>query len=148
MEQYVLNASHTKCYLSLEMIKPILDTYGAMGMARFAFGPHAKELANKITDAARRVWLPVLRQLRTLKLPPGSPWLDDWLKFGQEMNFKERYEPKLYERFINAPQDVPRKHCQWKDCLCCDKRPKHPMRICTGCYRVFYCSARCQRRYG
>ena len=133
------------------MVGPILKTYATFYSFRFAPGNKMADMAKSVSDQARRVWLPVLKQLRALNIPADSEqykWVQIWLDFGHNMGFRERFEQRLYDRLIESPRDVPRKHCHWEGCICTDKRPKHSVRICKGCYRVFYCSKQCQKRYG
>ncbi|CAL1696855.1 unnamed protein product [Somion occarium] len=132
-----------------EMVIPILKTYGMMGHAHRTSLPEPRALAKEVVNAARTVWLPTLQKLRDLNIPPRSPqyrWVQDWMDFGKHLNFRESIEHRLYERHMAVPPVLPKngKHCHWKDCLCSEKTPKHPLRICMGCMRVYYCSSRCQ----
>ncbi|KAI0821081.1 hypothetical protein BC629DRAFT_422662 [Irpex lacteus] len=50
-------------------------------------------------------------------------------------------------RGILSPFVVNSRMCHWKDCLCSwDEKPPHRMKVCKGCWRVWYCGMTCQAR--
>ena len=56
------------------------------------------------------------------------------------------------EKYLPAADDEPVESdstgmCAWKDCECFFIRPVHLMRVCNGCYMVFYCNKKCQKAY-
>ena len=71
-----------------------------------------------------------------------------WREAGSFLGFKEGIcattlrevsEPSDEEKYWKIP-----KRCFWKACPCSSQAP-HPVSVCKGCWRVLYCSPKCQR---
>lgn len=114
-------------------------------------------LTEKIVRAARVVWLPTLQEIRAL--PRSRDYRERalcknvenvWQTFGNRLGLEEPTEERRRSEEVRPqlPRIWPsRQGCRWRDCLCSeDAHPPHRMRVCKGCWKVFYCSTNCQKR--
>ncbi|CAL1711730.1 unnamed protein product [Somion occarium] len=137
-------------HMRMNMVGSIMSTYSGIGGSLMRRAPNVT-YTRVLLGAVRRVWLPTLRKLRALRISPSSPehqWIREWLIFGEQLGFKESTEPPLYDSYMArlVPAYPYHKHCHRKDCLCHRAKPGHSLRVCKGCWRVLYCSRRCQQR--
>ena len=133
--------------------------------------PHVMD---KIFIMSRDLWYPTVQSIRALPFDDTSKasqvrlrdWaLKVWLKFGQKLGFNEKVEERRWkaaekgsepwsrgrpgwgELSVSAGRGMGLKMCHWKECLCSgEERPPHKMKVCKGCWRVWYCGANCQTR--
>ncbi|KAI0077708.1 hypothetical protein K474DRAFT_1044634 [Panus rudis PR-1116 ss-1] len=105
----------------------------------------------------RRYWYPTLQQMRCFVWPPGPDiapcrLITVWATIGALFGLNEAQESNEYSVFVaQARRAFPRtktKRCHWFNCACSDVRPQpaHPMRLCSGCQKVYYCGMKCQKR--
>lgn len=103
-----------------------------------------------------RIWHDILRELNGI-----SPTSDEqrelkdtalhvWHSYGSLLNMLEGVRVTTME---NNPSTPSNKSCYWRIpgrcfsnlCPCSGvSRASHRLRVCRGCYRVLYCSAKCQ----
>lgn len=95
----------------------------------------------------RHCWFKAMAELKQIRL---EPWresysvLNEWRSIGTKLGIEHTRFSKLPE----DPEDVEKtdRMCNWKDCLCHKIVPYHRLRVCTGCWKVFYCSNMCQTK--
>lgn len=104
-------------------------------------------------DALRRFsakqWKRVVASFRTMRLniyPGWQPLIRSWHTFGTMLDV-ERYNAAAVAEESVAPVFPPLERCGWQDCLCSVHEPVHSLKTCRGCWRIAYCSLRCQKRY-
>lgn len=111
----VLEDNPESCFL-LDLINPLKQQYG--------------QVLRRIRQVSKNANFNEYR-LRALKA---------WSFLGASLRLKENYR-----RSVHPNRNwLPPKPCHWEKCLCSTVFPQHSMRVCKGCWRVFYCSARCQ----
>ena len=44
------------------------------------------------------------------------------------------------------PEPTTFRTCAYSACLCAGKLPGHRLRVCSGCYMVYYCNSECQAK--
>lgn len=106
----------------------------------------------------KRTWYTTLRRLQDV--PEDSEiwtqfkghvlWL--WRTHGRSFGLDEAIERERREHggteepVERSMIDPPRLPCNWAQCLCAEHQAPHYMRICKGCWDVFYCSTACQTK--
>ena len=110
---------------------------------------HSRQLHNCIA----RVWHDTLRSLRAIKTKSSSKAairdkaIIDWRKLGKECNLKEGKNVTTLQ-VVSTPSTLPYRkiprRCFWAACGCSTHDAPHHLRVCKGCWRVLYCSAKCQ----
>ncbi|CAL1693876.1 unnamed protein product [Somion occarium] len=103
--------------------------------------PGARE---KVRVAVQRVWKSIFKGLQDLpRSPTKHRTLSEWRIFCAAVGLKEgsRYDFELDTEPITSNE----KRCYWRKCICSRRDPEHSIRVCKGCWRVFYCSSHCQR---
>lgn len=92
----------------------------------------------RFVHIAQLYWPRCIQVLRCLPIP--TQLLESWEAMARALKLKEAHEfpPDYRYRWQGH------KPCYLDDCLCSQMRPKHPMRVCKGCWRAYYCSVRCQ----
>lgn len=146
----------------LDCIQFILETYGTVDQVARESSP--EQTINKVFRTSRDFWYPAVQAIRVRRIPVndrGKERLRDlalqtWLGFGKQLGFHERVEERRIKKLAELgettgigplPSMPGAKSCRWKECLCSwDEKPPHRMRVCKGCWRVCYCSTRCQIR--
>lgn len=111
-----------------------------------------------IEDIVRSVWHPTLMTLKSLSARPGptqemweclsSFWRQTGEAFSLNPSSRDVRNPKPWPELAlgwKLTAGDSRKGCGWKDCLCVIA-PAHPLKVCKGCWRQFYCSTKCQTR--
>ncbi|KAI0077988.1 hypothetical protein K474DRAFT_988188 [Panus rudis PR-1116 ss-1] len=77
---------------------------------------------------------------RSLDLLGSRPrFLGTLETIGKALKLKENMTPGEYFAGYDTP-----KSCHFPECMCSHKKPLHPMKICSGCHIVYYCSPKCQ----
>lgn len=99
------------------------------------------------------VWHPTLQTLRQLSRQPGNQerhhilkcYLSAWTRLGQTFELSELNPNVPHVEKPPHPSAIwwKARGCNWKHCLCAVD-PCHTLKMCKGCWRVLYCSARCQ----
>ena len=124
--------------------------------------PVPKELGEFGILSSPRVALHIWNHLMSRYLPaPENMSADDYVR-------KTAEELDIGEAFVGTRLDGWSKRCHWDQCLCSfsfsiPPRPQsqlmddvqkpgqirvpHRMKVCTGCWRVWYCGRHCQERY-
>lgn len=127
-----------------------------------------EEFRPVIKKALRRVWYPTLSWLRDLKTvrtrPRSRPYTPEmesswnyaittWESAGRHLGLSEN-DPSIRnqhmypldsEQHTTSQSGWSPRSCGWRECPCYES-PVHRMRVCKGCWRTHYCSARCQTR--
>lgn len=145
-------------YLTTELCRDILArTEFILAKMQLYFEIYDTKIrADKWRQATVRVWHDTLRSLREL-----MPQTDDqrvmkeegirsWLKYGAVFDLKEGVD-ETTQQVPSVPSDIkpywkiPRR-CFWEACGCAagSQLPAHRLRVCRGCWRVLYCSSKCQ----
>ncbi len=121
----------------------LLEFWGSMGGIYCDSPEEYPEESQRFLTIAHKLWAPTLKRLRASR-PKAKERRKEaiamWEEFGKVLDFREAS--------FNA-RDLPPGHirgCQWSECWCHDKKPSHSMNVCKGCWRVLYCSTKCQRR--
>ncbi len=52
--------------------------------------------------------------------------------------------PMSVELAVEPSSLCPWEVCAWKACICHDKKAGHRLRVCKGCWQVYYCDNKCQ----
>ncbi|KAI0821093.1 hypothetical protein BC629DRAFT_1587409 [Irpex lacteus] len=123
--------------------------------------PRVIGLVRNVAETTRTVWYPILTRLRQLKAKRDHREqmltfvVDLWEQVGQACNLKQSEritkEPAPWgsERHLAAVQEyggrIGKRGCALESCLCL-MDPAHKMKVCKGCWRVFYCSPICQEK--
>lgn len=72
-----------------------------------------------------------------------NTWKKELVKLGltmSEIRYTRKDPPSRHHWSATKP-------CQNRWCLCSEIKPSHPMKVCKGCWIVFYCSTSCQKVY-
>ena len=83
-------------------------------------------------------WPRFIQALR--RSQPRHAKLAFWELMATSFKLKEIHEFPPEYRFRFQGQ----KPCYLDGCLCSGMKPKHPMRVCKGCWHAYYCSVKCQ----
>ncbi|KAI0074845.1 hypothetical protein K474DRAFT_1664945 [Panus rudis PR-1116 ss-1] len=109
--------------------------------------PEHSEFGLSIHEQFLSTWFPTLYTIQMHNIPSTDPRYVAWVKIGanvglHEANEKIRWCQWMIERLIPPFTRT----CFWKGCLCSQMpaKPKHSLKSCTGCRRVFYCGTQCQ----
>ncbi|CAL1715254.1 unnamed protein product [Somion occarium] len=125
-------------------IAQMLKTYGNVGeyQHRFTTSTHLRDIVLKDYVKTTHVLKSLDRRLRTALSKKAC---NAWDIFGSEMNMENHL--KLYTESQIRPGLFPPswKACHWDECLCHNMHPRHPMKICKGCWNARYCCTKCQR---
>ncbi|KAH8094481.1 hypothetical protein BXZ70DRAFT_360123 [Cristinia sonorae] len=111
------------------------------------------EAGIKLYRNSARIWHDTLEDLRTVK-PKGvthatlqRDGILLWTRYGSMIGLKEGVDVQTLSG-SSIPSDKPwfriQKRCFYKRCVCAACCPPHHMRVCKGCWRVLYCSEKCQ----
>lgn len=98
----------------------------------------------KIMFYARRSWPSAIRAIkRHQRESPQDDLrkkvLQKWVMFGKRLSLTETDDFTSDDWGLQKP-------CHWKGCLCLKLNSNHPMRVCKGCWNVYYCNTKCQTR--
>ena len=108
-----------------------------------------------ISVSVRRNWITTLQALRAYE---ASTLRDDvveaWEIFGGMHGFNGRRELLLLwlGRYNTSTPVRPHPggpawaNCAWSGCMCFDQKPLYRLSACTGCWKVYYCGKKCQKR--
>lgn len=71
-----------------------------------------------------------------------------WRDYGEVIGIHQDTELEQMTGIQHGRVFFP-KHCNWKLCLCSQSamKPLHRIRVCKGCYCVYYCNSNCQARW-
>ncbi|KAJ3523830.1 hypothetical protein NM688_g8660 [Phlebia brevispora] len=94
-----------------------------------------------VTRTVHQVWLPLLRLARNPEALQRVSFAD-WLETLPHNTGDTRF-PQAWNVKHSWGKDA---GCHWEHCLCSGIRPAHKLRICTGCFQVYYCNKECQRK--
>ena len=111
---------------------------------------------DKLRQTTARVWHDTLKALRdltpqnNLQTKMKEQGIECWLGYGAEFKLKEGVDEST-QQVPSVPSDIkpywkiPRR-CFWEACACAagSQLPAHRLRVCRGCWRVLYCSSKCQ----
>ena len=94
------------------------------------------------------IWQPTLTELRQIKAQDTSiqhKIVRQWLMFGHAFGFSDtpRVVP-VADIDVGEYDRYERKKCHLSSCFCHKRAGAHHMRVCKGCWEVFYCSTKCQ----
>lgn len=108
-------------------------------------------------------WLPTLRDMRTALRPSQSGHsqaglsaaartslqdiLRRWKDLGRAFNLSEksREEDTGLTNYVTTEELS--QGCFFPECLCYGEKPLHGIRrVCKGCWSVYYCGKRCQKK--
>ncbi|CAL1711740.1 unnamed protein product [Somion occarium] len=106
-------------------------------------GGRTAAFRHNLQQVVGKVWRPTIEALEGHRFDRADPrytLLHSFLRLGRVLQLDRRAEPiphfPGYETCVQS--------CHFPNCLCSNKRPMHPMRVCKGCWRVFYCGKPCQ----
>lgn len=97
-----------------------------------------------------RVWYDTMKSLRVVCRTSTADALRIWGSLGTLLGLREGVDPVTLQK-PSTPSTQPYwrilKRCFWKPCCCATPFPPqvHKMHVCRGCWRVLYCSRRCQK---
>lgn len=137
--------SITVCSLPLGAIITIFDIY-ASALSSIDVNSRGGRLM-RFHQILQHCWFKGMTELQKVRL---QSWMEPYCVLEQWRNIG----PKLgiqHTRFSQPPSDpddvdTGDRLCHWSGCLCHKNVPYHPLRVCRGCWRVFYCSTLCQTR--
>lgn len=140
--------------LCAEAIGEILSSCGIVGRT-LRNGAHSGRSAESMPPVLRHFlhhvetrWYPLLNTLRSVDVEPDNlrqQVILYWLRLGAEFGMDEtRERRRIREEIASIPVEfLPT--CRNSTCLCSKVKPFHKMHACKGCWRVFYCSSKCQK---
>lgn len=97
-----------------------------------------------------RIWHDTMKSLRVVCQSSTAEPIKSWRSLGLLLGLREGVEVTTLKK-PSTPSDQPywriSKRCFWQSCCCCTPFPPHvhKLRVCRGCWRVLYCSTRCQK---
>lgn len=97
-------------------------------------------------------WLPTLREMRRITSPMREVTnvrdksIALWVTFGKRLGMSESQAAWDAAAAVANAGPAPLLVCGDESCLCHALKPGHPMKVCKGCWLMFYCCARCQMR--
>lgn len=100
-----------------------------------------------VMNTLRKCWHHTSQRFRDLKLrrdDPRYPAYEYWRDLGRRIGIRGSTQPQQNES--DDPSETEKKKCNWRDCLCSENNPHHPLRVCKGCWRVLYCGSKCQKK--
>ncbi|KAI0338427.1 hypothetical protein BDW22DRAFT_714701 [Trametopsis cervina] len=110
-------------------------------------------LLRSTINITRSVWHPTLLILEELKRNPGTQqmWghiVTVWQQLGKACTLssviRDVRNPTPWGELVKQSRTPSsRRACNWAQCLCI-LRPTHGLRVCKGCWCVFYCDSKCQ----
>ncbi|KAI0074850.1 hypothetical protein K474DRAFT_1498813 [Panus rudis PR-1116 ss-1] len=110
---------------------------------------HRSPFAHTIRQQMHDCWLHTLQQLQSLHLHPNDSRyiaITGWTNIGSIAGLSERAELIQFPRreASRGVIDAYTYTCHWMECLCSTMKPKHHLKVCTGCWMVYYCGSQCQ----
>ena len=63
-----------------------------------------------------------------------------WKSYTAALGIRNPMSVEAVEPSSLCPWEV----CAWKACICHDKKAGHRLRVCKGCWQVYYCDNKCQ----
>ncbi|VDC06550.1 unnamed protein product [Peniophora sp. CBMAI 1063] len=104
------------------------------------------QLVQSMISWASEVWHPSLSALRAVEnrragVPAVSDYgsiIDIWTEHGTLLGLQGSTEKKGQDTGV-------RQHCSWDGCVFSFQLASEPLRACTGCGKVSYCSEKCQK---
>lgn len=105
-------------------------------------------------------WLPSLARMRAALHVSNSQSGQDpasqdslqgivkrWAELGRAFNLSDSSREKDSGLRSYVTEEELRLGCFYPECLCFGEKPLHGIRrVCTGCWSVYYCGERCQRK--
>lgn len=73
--------------------------------------------------------------------------ITQWLGLGRAFGLSDSCQAVPTNGTRVANDHYERKTCHFQLCLCHQYAGAHEMRVCTGCWKVFYCTTKCQAAY-
>lgn len=137
--------AETAIECDLAVLDTILDFYSTLGQTEARAQTNSAEL-KALRSHVTRVLAPTLQKLRAL---PSSlrrtRAINKWTNLAKALELRETSWPE--DITIDDSSHSHSRRCHWHDCMCSHTDPAHSIRVCKGCWQVFYCSRQCQRRY-
>lgn len=141
-------STKTKCFSCRDLWETMILMFSEAFAEELASNPFSFVVQEVLIDLRRRQ-PPLLEDLQKLRLYPDDSFdcldraIDIWKTVGDNIG--------LFENGRHLDNEFPklrlsRRRCHWEKCLCHSAKPSHSMRVCKGCYRVLYCSRKCQKR--
>ncbi|CAL1693878.1 unnamed protein product [Somion occarium] len=127
----------------IPVLDTILDFYSTLGQTEARAQTNSAEL-KALRSHVTRVLAPTLQKLRAL---PSSlrrtRAINKWTNLAKALELRETSWPE--DITIDDSSHSHSRRCHWHDCMCSHTDPAHSIRVCKGCWQVFYCSRQCQR---
>lgn len=102
----------------------------------------------------QNTWLRTLDDFRAVPSTPGSDLkafiIKRWVKHGEIYGLDEATERRRVATGVEparSPLPSPMMPCHYSLCLRADHAASYRMRVCKGCWGVFYCCKNCQKKY-
>ncbi|KAI0825607.1 hypothetical protein BC629DRAFT_10160 [Irpex lacteus] len=149
--------------MCLEVINLLLQGYfdvATLGKARPIRDPTHLRKYCYLRRVLQVHWLPVLDKLRTTlregrrtsslssaHIQTLKDIIETWEELGLDFNLSERSREDDRGLTNYVTEKEKQLGCFNAECPCYGEKPLHGIRrICTGCWAVFYCGERCQKR--
>ncbi|CAL1711766.1 unnamed protein product [Somion occarium] len=94
-------------------------------------------------ELMRKSWSPAMESFKASPPDQQDPRYQSYLSL-QEIGRTLNMDEKSTETPYFPGYDTCIQSCHFADCLCSHKRPLHALRVCKGCWRVYYCGRSCQ----
>ena len=150
-EQHAIFAGDTHLCQRADHMISILGGYKALSSVYVSRKDQFHDVFPVLVDTAKRFIPKVLNEIR--EIPSTSSEVHNrkqrvfraWESYAETLGYKGGNIG-----WSHSPQWVimpypPWETCGCQSCLCSERKPCHKLRVCKGCWKIFYCSAKCQK---
>jgi len=142
-------SEHERFTMPLTVIPQLLDSFSSHDVTETDVKNRAE-----LRRTLHKYWQPTLDSLRALPraaYPSRAFVVDEWIKFGRNVNLyerpKERYRNTHDDEHDASEETYRFRRCYDESCLCSGRPGAHPMFVCKGCWTAMYCNQKCQRNH-
>lgn len=105
----------------------------------------------RTVNCLAEIWKPTIAELRRMRV--GDPAVRNkmttqWQVLGRAFGLTDSSQGvPIYTDTMEYDIHYERKNCHLSSCICHTYAGAHEMRVCKGCWKVFYCTTKCQAAY-